>query len=102
MMDGFLEDTSMRQPRREQYDPESTSSNDNSSSHRWLDGGSSYEDVRVDFNVLSVVAMTLALIMIVELVRHYLDDLATHRSFFKAVLECLYAECKKKESLEVR
>jgi hypothetical protein len=85
-MEGFLD------MRRKLPHPSESLDYDSESSSRWL-GGSSYDEVRVDFNVLSVVAMTLALIMIVELVRHYLDDWATHRSFFKAVLECLYAEC---------
>lgn len=50
--------------------------------------------VKIDYNVLSVAAMTLALIMIVEVIRHKLDHAAHHRPFFQAVLENIYAECE--------
>jgi len=59
--------------------------------HRFLAG----EDlVKIDYNVLSVAALTLALIMVVEIIRHRLDHAAHHRPFFQAVLENIYAECK--------
>ena len=63
---------------------------------------------KIDYNVLSVAAMTLALIMMVEVVRHKLDHYAATTStssqannnsssnnkiFFRAVLEGVYAEC---------
>jgi hypothetical protein len=62
---------------------------------------SSYESYKLDYNVLSVAAMTLALIMMVEYVRHRLDHYvylaathATHpKPLFRSVLEGVYAEC---------
>jgi len=51
------------------------------------------DPVKIDYNVLSVGAMTLALIMMVETIRHKLDHTARHRPFFHAVLENIYAEC---------
>jgi hypothetical protein len=49
---------------------------------------------KVDYNVMSVAAMTLALIMMVEYVRHQLDHHAEQKPFFRAVLEGVYAECR--------
>jgi hypothetical protein len=54
---------------------------------------SSAESYKIDYNVLSVAAMTLALIMMVEYIRHLLDHQAEHRPFFRVVLEGVYAEC---------
>jgi hypothetical protein len=48
---------------------------------------------KVDYNVLSVAAMTLSLILFVEVIRHKLDHHASHRPFFRTVLEGVYAEC---------
>jgi hypothetical protein len=69
--------------------------------HRMLAASSSY---KIDYNVLSVAAMTLALIMMVEYMRHRLDHWAYHAAttetpeqskqpLFRAVLEGVYAEC---------
>ncbi len=60
---------------------------------------------KIDYNVLSVAAMTLALIMMVEYLRHRLDHWAhcaatnetpqqSKQPIFRAVLEGVYAECK--------
>jgi hypothetical protein len=49
---------------------------------------------RSDYSVLSVSVMTLALILIVEILRHRLDCLALGRPLFSAVLEGVYRECK--------
>lgn len=49
--------------------------------------------LKIDYNVLSVAAMTLALLLVVEFIRHRLDDAAQSRPFFRAVLEGVYAEC---------
>jgi hypothetical protein len=62
---------------------------------------STYE---IDYNVLSVAAMTLALIMMVEYIRHRLDHWAyqaattetpqqSKQPLYRAVLEGVYAEC---------
>ena len=61
-------------------------------SYRVLAGSS--EAVKIDYNVLSVAAMTLALILMVEVFRHKLDHAALQRPFFQAVLENIYAECE--------
>lgn len=55
---------------------------------------SSDELIKIDYNVLSVAAMTLALILLVEVMRHRLDHASHRRPFFQAVLENIYAECK--------
>ena len=47
----------------------------------------------IDYTVLSVAVATLALILVVELVRHKLDHLAQGRPFFKTVLEGVNSEC---------
>jgi len=49
---------------------------------------------KIDYNVLAVAAMTLVLILLVELIRHRLDHAAARRPFFQAVLEGVYAECE--------
>ena len=59
---------------------------------RFLAGGGGL--VKIDYNVLSVATMTLALIMMVEVFRHKLDHMAHDRPFFHAVLENIYAECE--------
>jgi hypothetical protein len=51
------------------------------------------EKYKIDYNVLSVAAMTLGMIMMVEYMRHQLDHHAEHRPFFRVVLEGVYAEC---------
>jgi hypothetical protein len=63
-------------------------------SRRFLGGGGGASLVKIDYNVLSVATMTLALIMMVEVLRHKLDHTAQHRPFFQAVLENIYAECE--------
>ena len=70
--------------------------------HRILASASS--SYKIDYNVLSVAAMTLALIMMVEYMRHRLDHWAyqaattetpqqSKQPLFRAVLEGVYAEC---------
>ena len=73
--------------------------------HRILAASSSSSSsYKIDYNVLSVAAMTLALIMMVEYVRHRLDHWAyqaattetpqqSKQPLFRAVLEGVYAEC---------
>lgn len=61
--------------------------------HEWRRFLAGDDPVKIDYNVLSVAAMTLALIMMVEVIRHKLDHAARHRPFFQAVLENIYAEC---------
>ena len=58
--------------------------------HRRLAG----EKVELDYTVLSVGVMTLALLLCVELFRHHMDHLAHGRPFFKTVLDGVYSECK--------
>jgi hypothetical protein len=48
----------------------------------------------VNYTVVSVGIMTLGLIVVVELVRHQLDQAAMGRPFYKTVLEGVYSECK--------
>jgi hypothetical protein len=73
--------------------------------HRMLASSSPLSTYKIDYNVLSVAAMTLALIMMVEYVRHRLDHWAykaattetpqrSKQPLFRAVLEGVYAECK--------
>jgi hypothetical protein len=72
--------------------------------HRML-ASSTLSKYKIDYNVLSVAAMTLALIMMVEYVRHRLDHWAyqaattetpqqAKQPLFRAVLEGVYAERK--------
>ena len=63
------------------------------SSWRRILGGGGEVVQKMDYNVLSVAAMTLSLIMMVEVIRHGLDHAAVARPFFRAVLEGVYAEC---------
>jgi hypothetical protein len=66
------------------------------------------EEGTVDYTVFSVAAMTLCIILCVELFRHRLDVLALGRPFFKTVLESVYRECKyfengnRQEGVQVR
>ena len=71
--------------------------------HRILES-SPLKSYKIDYNVLSVAAMTLALIMMVEYARHRLDRWAyqaattetpqqSKQPLFRAVLEGVYAEC---------
>ena len=65
---------------------------DNYSEHqRWLAGD---KPEALDYSVLSVGVMTLGLILCVEVLRHKLDQIASHRAFFKVVLEATYSECE--------
>jgi hypothetical protein len=48
----------------------------------------------LDFSVLSVAVSTLALILLVQYLRHQLDNKAIGRPLFKSVLKGVYAECK--------
>ena len=59
--------------------------------HRFL---AAKEEEPLDYSVLSVGVMTLALLLLVEVVRHQLDHVAHGRPFFKTVLEMVYSECK--------
>ena len=62
---------------------------------RWLaEAYGEKEKEALDYSVLSVAVMTLALILLVEVIRHRLDHEAKHRPFFKVVLETTYSECK--------
>jgi hypothetical protein len=49
--------------------------------------------VSLDYSVLSVGILTLALIFFVEALRHLLDHQAHGKPFFNAVLLTLYSEC---------
>jgi hypothetical protein len=49
--------------------------------------------VKIDYNALSVAAMTLTLILMVDFGRDRLDRAARQRPFFRAVLEGVYTEC---------
>lgn len=52
------------------------------------------KDLLIDYGVLSVAALTLGLILVVEVVRHKLDHWAGNTKFYHAVLERVYEECK--------
>lgn len=55
-------------------------------------GGGDDEGPAIDYTVLSVAVTTLGLLLIVELLRHKIDQAATGREFFKTVLEGVYRE----------
>lgn len=59
---------------------------------RSLGGGEEEEPVKIDYNALSVAAMTLTLLLMVGFFRSRLDRAARNRPFFEAVLEGVYAE----------
>ncbi len=64
---------------------------------RWLADASEKikdEPEALDYSVLSVGVMTLGLILCVEVLRHKLDHIASHRPFFKVVLDATYSECE--------
>ena len=63
----------------------------NDTSERWL--AAEKDEGRLDYSVLSVAVMTLALLLFVEVLRHKLDSEAAFRPFFKVVLEATYSEC---------
>jgi hypothetical protein len=48
----------------------------------------------IDYSILSVVVLTLGLILVVEICRHQLDEVAKTRTFLHAVLGSVYQECK--------
>ena len=48
----------------------------------------------VDYAVISVVVITLALVLFIEVMRHQLDVAASGNPFFQHVLELMYRECK--------
>jgi hypothetical protein len=48
----------------------------------------------LNYTVVSVGIMTLGLIVMVELIRHQLDQAAMGRPFYKTVLQGVYSECK--------
>ena len=59
--------------------------------HRLLgavDGGTPV----VDYGVISIVIITLALVLVIEVSRHQLDVLASGQPFFQTVLELTYRE----------
>ena len=47
----------------------------------------------VDYAVISVVVITLALVLFIEVMRHQLDVAASGNPFFQHVLELMYREC---------
>ena len=51
-------------------------------------------EMEIDYSVLSVAVMTLALIMIVQLIRHKLENLAQSRTLFRHMLDHVYTECR--------
>jgi hypothetical protein len=54
-----------------------------------------YESVSYfDYTILSVVVMTLALMLFLQLVRDKLDTKAARMPFLRTVLEGVYAECE--------
>ena len=70
---------------------------------RWLaEAYGEKEEATLDYSVLSVGVMTLALILLVEGIRHRLDHEAKHRPFFKVVLETTYSECKCRRKRQCR
>jgi hypothetical protein len=48
----------------------------------------------LDYTILRVVVMTLAVVLLLQLMLHKLDSYATRKPLFKAVLEGVYEECK--------
>lgn len=58
---------------------------------RRLGGGG--DPLVIDFTILSMVIVALAMLMIVETIRHYVDSLAHKTVFFGQVLEMVYREC---------
>lgn len=50
--------------------------------------------VTVDYSILAVMVGTLALVLMVELIRHFIDHFAESRPFFQAVLNSAYSERK--------
>lgn len=59
--------------------------------HRRLAGGG---DIELDYTIFNVTIMTLALLLLVENSRHYIDHKAEKHKFVKRVLEVLYEECE--------
>ena len=47
----------------------------------------------IDFTVLSMVIYTLALLMVVEIIRMKIDSLAHKTVFYGHVIEMVYSEC---------
>ena len=94
------------------YDDYSSNHSDMSSStSSWFDSSSSSspfldfqrllagkskggEEEPLDYSVLSVGVMTLGLILVVEIGRHYIDHKVHGKPFSQAVLDNVYSECK--------
>ena len=66
---------------------------DSLSNERYLAGGNyGKEEDSIDYSVLAVGVSTLAMLLLVELIRHRLDHAAKGRPFFKRVLDGVYSE----------
>ena len=70
----------------------------NNGTTSYLDNATPYNSEKtyepVNYTVVSVGIMTLGLIVVVELIRHQLDQVALKRPFYKTVLQGVYSECK--------
>ena len=62
--------------------------NINEMNHRFLGA----EQMVLDYTILSTVIFTLALILVIEVCRHKLDEWASGNPFFKTVMELMYRE----------
>jgi hypothetical protein len=84
---GFSSDASLPWLDEEQYNYDPARQDQD---HRELAGAYGAE---LDYTVLSVGVMTLALLLGVELVKHHMNHSAHGRPFFASVLEMVYGEC---------
>ncbi len=57
-------------------------------------GGGGGGDLVIDYTVLAMAVITMALLLIVAVIRHRIDHLARGKEYFEDVLEAVYHECK--------
>ncbi len=62
--------------------------------HRILGPAAGGESPVVDYTVVGVIVITLGLILVIEVLRHKLDEATSGHSFSKVVVELMYRECK--------
>ncbi len=67
-------------------------SDGSSTIERILAGGG--DDLVIDYTVLAMAVVTMALLLIVAVIRHRIDHLARGKGYFEDVLEAVYHECK--------
>ena len=57
-------------------------------------GGGGGKAIELDYTVFAMAMMTMGLLLIVEVIRHKLDQMTKGSDFFETVMNTVYHECK--------